>query len=104
MAVDKETVIYYTASWTPEEQVEIEIETEHDVERLIRYFMQISSGMDRRRYNTAIRQINSLKKRMTFHPDNLSLTHYYIQEIRKIILFERDKNKLSSNDYEECTK
>ena len=93
MATDKEAVINYIASWELEENFDDEIKQEHDVEKLIFLFRKISSGMDKRRYRIALHQINSLKKRMAFHPEKLSLTLYYLQEIKKIILYERGKTK-----------
>ncbi len=93
MAIDKKTVINYITSWKSEEDIDVEIKQEHDVEKLISLFKQISSGMDKKRYSTALLQINSLKKRMIFHPEKRSLTQYYLHEIKKVILYERGKVK-----------
>ena len=93
MAIDKEAVINYSTSWELEERIDDEISQEHDVEKLIFLFRKIFSGMDKRRYNTALRQINSLKKRMVFHPDKRSLTQYYLQVVKKVILYERGRPK-----------
>ena len=93
MAIDKKAVINYITSWNPEENIDDEIRKEHDVEKLIFLFRKISSEMDKRRFVVALHQINSLKKRMVFHPEKLSLTQYYLQEIKKVILYERGKVK-----------